>query len=72
MKIPGKVLAISGAVVLISYLITIKFKTPYALVEIKEVPTKEWLVLGKSMQGGLHSDKFGNFFKSMNELKKEM
>ena len=72
MKIPGKFLAIAGGLVLITYVITLKFATPSSLVEVKEVPHQKWLVLGKSIEGGLHSDEFAEFFKSMNTLKKEM
>ena len=72
MKLSGKILAIAGGLILVSYLITLKIATPSTLVEVKEVPNQKWLVLGKSMEGGLFSDEFENFFKSMNLHKKEM
>jgi len=72
MKVPGKVLAIGGGLILIGYVIALKFATPSALVEVKEVPTQSWLVLGKSMEGGLHSREFEEFFKTMDQFRKDM
>jgi hypothetical protein len=72
MKISGKLLAVAGGLVLIGYVVTLKLATPSVLVEVKEVPEQKWLVLGKSMNGGLFSEEFEVFFKSMNTHKKEM
>ena len=72
MKVSGKLLGILAGVIFLAYIITLKFATPSALVEVKEQPTQKWLVLGKSMEGGLLKPEFEKFFQSMNELKKQM
>lgn len=72
MKISGKFLAISAALLFTGYLIAIKFATPSALVEVKEAPQKSWLVLGKTMKGKALSKEFKEFSLSMRALRKEM
>ncbi len=72
MNISGKMLAIAGAFVLVGYVLVNKFATPSVLAELTEEPQQKWLVLGKSIEGGMASDQFETFFKSMNDLKKAM
>lgn len=72
MKISGKVLAIGAGLVFVGYLFALKFATPSAFVEVKEVSTQRWLVLGKPMKGGMFSKEYKEFTQSIRTFKKEM